>query len=148
MSVTDLSIIIISLTIVQFLLSIWVKTRIESSIKHEYDKKLEDYKHQTLMRQRAALIAELFSEWLSFPEDESKLNKLAFESFLWLPEELARNLSQCISGAEKSPSIRKVLLKVREYLQDSTDNFNESEIIIFLENWKRKAKERGIVNEI
>ena len=39
------SIIVISIGIVQWLLSLWVKSRLEKSIQHEYDAKLENLKN-------------------------------------------------------------------------------------------------------
>jgi hypothetical protein len=32
-------------SILTFLSTLWIKTRLENSIKHEYDKKLEEYKN-------------------------------------------------------------------------------------------------------
>jgi hypothetical protein len=42
--------------------SFWLKARIESSIKHEYDKKLEAFRFEMKAREQAAKVAELFSE--------------------------------------------------------------------------------------
>jgi hypothetical protein len=68
----------------QFLLGLWLKARLEASIRHEYDRKLEDYRRQQNRRERAAAIAELFSEWAARGEEKT-LNRLAWEAALWLP---------------------------------------------------------------
>ena len=78
---------------VAFLARIWIETRLKESIKHEYDKKLEEVKFDIKKREQAALVAELFSKWIHVDEvampNARELNKLSFEMSLWLPDELA-----------------------------------------------------------
>ena len=49
----------------QLIGSLWLKARLESSIKHEYDKKLEEFKFETRRREQSALVAAVLSEWIS-----------------------------------------------------------------------------------
>jgi hypothetical protein len=43
----------------------WLKSRLEKSIEHEYNRRLADYQRELRKRDRAAMIAELFAEWAS-----------------------------------------------------------------------------------
>ena len=38
----------------QFLTGLWIKTRLESSIKHEYDRQLEEFRAEIRRREQAA----------------------------------------------------------------------------------------------
>ncbi len=107
-----------------WLLKIWVASSIKSIISHEFDKRKIDYKNQIEIRTRAKLIAELLAEWLSSPIDSSpmlpeqrkRLNQLSFEASLWLPEEIALQLSLVLQKSPNAPNAFNLLLKVREYL--------------------------------
>src|SRR5690554_7008703 len=65
---------------VQFLIATWLKARITSSIKHEYDQQLEKIKatlsFNVKKREESALVAELLAEWVSKPEKHKTVNKL------------------------------------------------------------------------
>ncbi|HCG5528210.1 TPA: hypothetical protein NJ015_000357 [Vibrio parahaemolyticus] len=82
----------------QFLIGLWIKARLESSIKHEYDKKLEDFKYEQKVREQAAKVSKLLAEArngdVSLSRDRAtSLNQQAWELILWLPEKTARKLS-------------------------------------------------------
>lgn len=62
----------------------WLSRVWKSAIKHEYDKKLEAYREEVSMRERAAIVAELAAEFLADPEDRKRLNQLIFELSLWV----------------------------------------------------------------
>lgn len=78
---------IVLLTMI-FLLREKIKAYLQYSTKYKYDKSLENYKSQELKRQKAALIAELISEWISSPEDRKKLNQLTLEAFICQKKQL------------------------------------------------------------
>lgn len=109
---------------------LWIKLRLQYSIKNEYDKSIERYKKELENKKRSELIASLFSEWLSCPIDRKELNRLTFEAFLWLPDDIAKELSATLSHQEDAESVRKILLRVRNFLLEGTD-LDENEIIIF-----------------
>lgn len=121
---------------------LWFKFRLQYSIKHEYDKNIEKYKNELESRKKAELIAELLSEWLALPESQIKLNKLTFEAFLWLPDDIAKDLSDLLTHKDNAPEVRDVLLKIRKYLLNDKTNLESKEIIIFTqEHIKRRLEE-------
>lgn len=125
-------------------LVLWFKFRLQYSIKHEYDKNIEKYKNELESRKKAELIAELLSEWLSFPDSQTKLNKLTFEAFLWLPDNIAKDLSNLLAHKENSPEVRDILLKIRQYLLNNNTNLESTDIIIFMQEHMRKQVERSM----
>lgn len=123
---------------------LWSKFKLQYSIKHEYDKNIEKYKNELESRKKAELIAELLSEWLSFPDTQVKLNKLTFEAFLWLPDEIAKDLSNLLAHKENAPEVRDILLKIRKYLLNDNTNLESKEIIIFTQEHTKKLFEKAI----
>lgn len=79
----------------------WLLIRLKDSIKHEYDKKLEEYKYEVEKRKKAEMVARLLAHWLSLPEQQEELNRLTFECFLWLPDDIAQDLSSLWHMKEK-----------------------------------------------
>jgi len=77
-----------------FILKKWIGARIEKSIEHAYNVRLEGIREDIAVKNRAALVADLLSEWLSRPKDSTKLNRLTFEAYLWLPRNIADDLSR------------------------------------------------------
>jgi len=95
------------------------------------NKKLEDYKTKEVKRQKAILIAELLSEWISRPEDRKKLNQLTFEAFIWLPKDIALKLSQCLSCAEDAPSTKELVADARKIILGNEEAIDANKIIHF-----------------
>src|SRR5439155_21204443 len=90
---------------VAFLAKTWIETRLKESIKHDYDKKLEEVKFDIRKREQAALVAELFSKWIHVDEaampNARELNRLSFEISLWLPDELAVEITRRFNNLQK-----------------------------------------------
>jgi hypothetical protein len=100
----------ILIAVIQRLATMWLKTRLEASIRHEYDVALANLQHQyehqmelfrfeQRRRERAAMIAELFSEWAAEQPDFKRLNRLSFEASLWLPAEIVPQLAKRLCNA-------------------------------------------------
>ena len=90
----------IAAALLAWLLGKWIGARIDASIKAEYDRLKVKYENELRRRERAQLVAELLAEWMSTPvdggmppEQRKRINKLSFEATLWLPEEIAVDLS-------------------------------------------------------
>lgn len=134
-------------SILTFLSTIWIKWRLENSIKHEYDKKIEDYKNDIEKRNKAEQISELLSEWLSFPDSQKELNKLSINLFLWLPDNLIIDLSNLLSHSQTNPvDIRDFIFNIRKYLNSDT-KINKNSIILFTkENFIKKIKSELLKN--
>jgi hypothetical protein len=106
--------------------------------KHELQKKIEEEKNRQLIRFKAELIAELLAVWASNPEDLTKLNQLSYQAFLWLPDDIALDLSNLLSHAEDSKSVPALVAAVRKHLLGKTDVTGEH-IVSFVEKKIRTA---------
>ena len=144
MTLENLIYTIITSGIISSAFGLWFKFRLQYSIKYEYDKNIEKYKNELESRKKAELIAELLSEWLSFPDTQTKLNKLTFEAFLWLPDEIAKDLSNLLAHKENAPEIREILLKIRKYLLNENTNLEANEIIIFTQEYIKKLSKKAV----
>jgi hypothetical protein len=118
--------------LVQVLLALWLKARLEGAIRHEYDRKLEDYRRQQDRRERAAAIAELFTEWIA-REDKKKLNRLAWEAALWLPPDIVRNITKRLANAPDAEDVRQIIITVRRHLLGADDDLTFRDIVYFQE---------------
>jgi hypothetical protein len=116
----------------QGIASMWLKSRLEYSIRQEYEMRLRDYERQLRMRDRAAMIAELFAEWTAMPDDPKRLNQLAWQASLWLPADIVKTLAQRLSNAPDAPDLKSVLVAARKHLWSAADNVTEDDIIHFL----------------
>ncbi|EHR6779025.1 hypothetical protein [Vibrio parahaemolyticus] len=128
----------------QFLIGLWIKARLESSIKHEYDKKLEDFKYEQKVREQAAKVSKLLAEArngdASLSRDRAtSLNQQAWELILWLPEKTARKLSVHLSGDNKV-SMKSILIDVRKLLlKNDNDGLKSDEIVHFTADEDKSA---------
>ncbi|MEW7001348.1 hypothetical protein M5585_19100 [Serratia ureilytica] len=78
--------------------------------------------YDQLVRVKAELIGELLAEWVSLPTDKRKL-KLANEAFLWLPADLATELSKVLTHEPDAIGYRELMSKIRTYLHGQDDSF-------------------------
>lgn len=121
-----------------FLCKAWIEKRIEYSIAHAYEKKIQTAVHEHELRMKAALVAELLAVWASTPtanpDQAMRLNQLSFEAFLWLPEAIARDLSNTLAHVQGADSVKTILIKVRKHLLADRDNLTTHEVISFRNN--------------
>jgi hypothetical protein len=131
---------VLSLAAVQALITIWMKARLESGLKHYYDRKLEeikheytkaleDQKHETALRDRCALMAELIAEWT--PSDRKRLNRLTFEASLWLPPDLVKELTRTFTGQANAKSPLDLLIEVRKHIRGKDDGLVSDNLVSF-----------------
>ncbi|EID4382794.1 hypothetical protein LBY39_004585 [Vibrio parahaemolyticus] len=85
------------------------------------------------MRLKGEVVAELLAQWLRAEKDLDyyQLNKLAFQAFIWLPEDLAKDLSESLAHKVGSDDVRALVKKVRSHLQGSVDGFEQHKVIVF-----------------
>ena len=114
-----------------FLFRNWIIRKIQYSVKHSYDKCLIEVETQKEIRHKAELIAELLSEWINKNEDKQKLNELAFKAFLWLPPDIAAELSSILSHKNDAPNVRDIINKVRKHLLSDNDTLEAWQVIVF-----------------
>ncbi|WCM88176.1 hypothetical protein [Acidovorax sp. NCPPB 3576] len=114
--------------LVAVLAKTWFETRVKASIEHEYKKQFELFQRQLNQQQKIELVAELLGESLATPfgetvtrEQRTKLNKLSLQASLWLPPELAIELSKLLQNQPdaKSP-FHLVLIARRLLIADSS----------------------------
>lgn len=119
--------------VLAFLSKTWIEKRIEFSIQHEYDKKLSKFENDLEVRLRAELVADLMAEWIKDTKDLDyhRLNQLSFQAFLWLPPQLARDLSNTLAHKPGSDDLRSIIQKVRKHLLGEGDNLEASQVIVF-----------------
>lgn len=119
----------------------WLELRLEKSIQHEYDKKLEavrheyerrmeDYRNNVRIREQAARVVDLLVHaHYSTTPDPAEFNRLAWELSLWLPADLVWELTQMLCGASKKDP-KDILVAVRRILlQDPNDKLEPGQIV-------------------
>jgi hypothetical protein len=123
----------------------WIEARITSSIKHEYDVQLEQFKKSLDKRQKVELVAELFAEWLAVPPGETvpkerrtRLNQLSFAASVWLPEALTREMSKVLQRKPEAKTLFEVLLLARRELGEP-DSLRIEDITY----WAAELEKRG-----
>jgi hypothetical protein len=131
MTLGELGSMIVSIGTLQGLTALWLKGRFEASLKHDYDRKLEELKFEMRQREQAAMIAELLAEWSSNPTDKKRLNQLTWEATLWLPENVARDLCAIFSYQPGAKSVKDILIEVRKLLKGADDGLTAGSIIHF-----------------
>ena len=144
--------------VVQFLLAVWIRSRIENSIKHEYDKNLEDYKNSELQKQKATMIAQLFAKWIKYGDNSSsnldkeqlidhyeELNKMSMEISLWIKDEqLLEEIMKAFSWGKGARDIRALIGEVRRLvLYNEKDSFDPQKIVLWTIKDKGAAAQRS-----
>jgi len=142
MKALEMVVWVVFIAIVVIVGRVWLKATIEQSVKHESDVLLEKIKQANAIsievdrrnhevRMKSALLAELMAEWMSTPQDRKKLRQLTNEAFLWLPQELAKELSKVLSHDPSTIGYRNFMKKVRVHLLGDDDGLEPSDIITF-----------------
>ena len=118
----------------QFLASKWLEKRLESSIRHEYDRKLEEFRSDIRRREQAARVAKLLAlRFRQPPISAAEFNELAWELSLWLPADLVRELTRCLCGAEGAKNPKEILIAVRKHILGKDDDGLLAEQIVHME---------------
>jgi len=121
--------------IVAFLARTWIAERLKASIKHEYDIKMLEVEHQREIRIKGEIVAELLAQWIrrNGNLDYYELNRMSFQAFIWLPPELAKDLSNTLSRNSESADLRTLIKRVRAYLQGHDDQLKSVDVVVFNE---------------
>lgn len=87
------------LSFIVFISRSWIIERLKASIKHEYDIKMLEIEAQKEIRLKGEIVAELLAEWIKTGHklDYHQLNKLSFQAYIWLPKQLAEDLSNSLA---------------------------------------------------
>ena len=125
---TDTAFLLLALAAVQALAAWWIQARLSASIKHEYDRRLEDLKRQQDQRQKAASVAEFLAEWTHVKDDTKRLNQLLWELCLYLPAPLVKELQKTISNAPDHKSAPQLIVAIRQHILGSKDPIHEEDV--------------------
>jgi hypothetical protein len=105
----------------------WFEARLKASIEHEYKKQFEIFQRKLDQQQKVELVAELLAEVLATPygepvsrEQRTLLNKLSFQASLWLPGELAIELSKRLQNKPDAKTPFEIMLIARRLLISDT----------------------------
>ncbi len=120
--------VVISVAVIQVTATLWLKSRLTYSIKHEYDRKLEEYKNEAARREKAALVAELMAEWTHPRESSKRLNQILWELSLYLPSSIIRQLNTCIAKQPGQATVEDIIVIVRDHLLDKADPLSKADI--------------------
>lgn len=150
--------LIILPSLVQWLLAMWIKARLEKSIQHEYDKKLEDYKFSQLQRQKAEIIARLFAKWIKYAGNEEtfldskglidyyeELNQMSLELSLWVPDkEVLSEIMARLQNKENSKDISSLIVQIRKIILDNKNDAFDHRGIVLWPKQETRAKIFGV----
>jgi len=118
---TEVWVAVLLLAVVQFLIGLWIKARLEGSIKHSYDRKLEEFRYELKVREQAAKVAEYMElarhlREDSPPEDYRIANRLAWELAMWLPSDVYKRMAEGLVRPNESNNPLVVVVAVRKLL--------------------------------
>jgi hypothetical protein len=136
----EIILIFLCLAVLQFLLSILIESRLNASIKHEYGKKLEEFRFEIGKREKAAKIADSFAKWTKYNGKESELlskkelfdyyedlNRMSFELTLWIDDKnLLKKIMARFNNQENALSIRDLIMEVKIYISKDKKEFSKS----------------------
>ena len=135
LGITETALILAGVGVIQFLLALWTKARLEASIKSEHDRLLEDYRFEQKAREQAAKAAEYLAlasdlKPTSSDAEYRRANHLAWELALWLPDDLYRKLTRALTSPKsKDNNILAVLVEIRTLLLKSPGTLTDNEIL-------------------
>ncbi len=131
------AVIVLAFSVVQFLLSIWVKSQIENAIEMKYARLLEDYRYTLRAKERAEIVAEYLALYTHESTSYQRLNQLSMELALWLPADLYKRLAKAMqkfsAGDHEGENIITVLMDIRSFLLGDTGGLTDEDIIVHRE---------------
>ncbi|MGY6126090.1 hypothetical protein ACW9YV_11500 [Paraburkholderia strydomiana] len=97
--------------------------------------KILEVESQKEIRLKGEIVAELLAAWIRKDAnlDYHQLNKLSFQAFIWLPKELAEELSNSLAHKPGAMDIRSIITKIRTHLRGEDDGFKSADVIVFNE---------------
>lgn len=127
---------IVSVFVVGMLLNYWIKARLEQSIRHEYDKKIEEIRFEMKKREQSALVADLFSKWIHISDEGNhpqarELNRLSFEMSLWLPDDIAIEINKRLKNLQEAKPTMDLLIECRKIIQGSDTRLKPVDLTFF-----------------
>jgi hypothetical protein len=119
---------------ISIVLKYWIIANIEQSIKHKYDKKLEEIRYEIRKREQSSIVAELFSKWIFVKDEKSntrELNKLSFEMSLWLPDDMVIEINKRLKNLTDAKPAQDLLVECRKIIQQMDTKVKPGDITFF-----------------
>lgn len=122
------------------LISLAVSTAVSGFIGFLYNRSLQKLKFQDDYRQKAKIVAELFSQWYrggphtnrALTQDEFiQINKLCWECSFWLPDNIIQHIRDRLTNQAGAPDLKEILVEVRQYLNPEMDPIDWHSIVHF-----------------
>jgi hypothetical protein len=131
----EIGIGVILLGALQFLLQLWVSERLKASLQKENNVFLEKLRWEMKVREQARGVAEYMAIARDLKESESpenfrKVNQLAWELAMWLPEDIYRAMGRALTKPNEVDNPLAVVVAVRKILLgDSSGNLTQNDIL-------------------
>ena len=108
---------------IQFLAAQIIKARLQKSIEHEYNRKLEEYKLDIRLRENAARIAEALARYhYGNGKDVKDFMQLVWELSIYLPSDLVCDLTtHLVEHKDKKTNPKHLIVKVRKLFHGKSD---------------------------
>jgi hypothetical protein len=104
--------------------------------QNEYDKLLIRLNYELQLRQKAQVVAELFSKWASpiplTDERKLELNRLSYECSLWLPQPIMADLNLRLRNDPAAKQLQEILVDVRQFLNPEIVPLNWQTIVYWV----------------
>lgn len=134
--------IVLIVNFVIYLIRVGFDTFYKGRINFGFSRKLAAEKEIADARVKAELVAELLGEWQSFPEETAKLRALSYKAFIWLPSQIAVELSKLLHGDNDAKSVRDIITMTRAHILKGKDKL-EWHYIIDFELGEKEAKRKA-----
>lgn len=101
----------------------------------QQNKQIAKYSSERIVSQKASVIAELFALWArsdvtQHKDTKARLNHLSYECMLWLPDDIANDVSNLfLNPSSAKKKAKDILIDVRKYLYDKNTKIKANNII-------------------
>jgi hypothetical protein len=130
LSLQDIGVVAALQTVLTLLAGELFKYRLQNSIKHEYDKKLEEFRFEQRKREQAVKVAKLLALSFDSKTDEREFNELAWELSLWLHKDIVWEITKCLCGDSSAKDPKEILIIIRKALNNGKDDGLEAGQIV------------------
>ncbi|WP_041456899.1 hypothetical protein [Pantoea vagans] len=122
---------VLAVNFVCYLIAVGFDTLYKGKINLGFSRKLARDRERHDARVKAELVADLLGEWNSFPVDRSKLRALSYKAFIWLPSDIANELSKVLNMDNDAKSTREIIMMTREHIYGKKDDLDHNKTITF-----------------
>ncbi|MFC7461582.1 hypothetical protein [Hydrogenophaga defluvii] len=136
------------LSLIAFLGRTWIEARVRGSINQQYKTQFELFQRSLNRKEKVAIVAQLLAEYMKTPygetierEQRTLLNRLSLEATLWLPSELALEISKRLQNAPDAKTPFELIVLARHHLSED-DSLSVEAVTIW--GWDREKSAEPI----